>query len=99
MHADRLFSTQHTGSMSHHAGFVQGWLSVENEHVSITQMSKHLLVDSRSSRGESTTVSTTTVLRREQLIGNGRSLFYRQLILCIAISTGLSSSTGYTKYI
>jgi hypothetical protein len=65
MHAYRLFSMQHAGSMRHHTWFVQGRLSVENEHVSIVQVSKHLLIYGRSSGGKPSSVSTTTVLRRE----------------------------------
>jgi hypothetical protein len=49
--------------MRHHTWFVQGRLSIENEHVSITQMSKNFLIDSRSSRGELSSVSMTAFLR------------------------------------
>ncbi|SRR5229473_2507692 len=86
VHAYRLFSVQHARPMRHHTWFVQGRLSVENEHVSITQMSKHLLIDSRSSRGELSSVSTTAFLWCKQLIGNGSSLLYCQFILRINIS-------------
>ena len=62
VHTYRLLSVQHACSMRHHTRFVQGGLSVENEHVSISQMSKYLLIDSRCSCGEPPLVSATTVL-------------------------------------
>ena len=83
--------------MRHHAWFVQGRLSVEDEHVSITQMSKHLLIDSRGSCGKPSSVSTATVLRSKQLIGNGSSLFYCQFVLRITVSVELSIRIWYTK--
>jgi len=73
--------------MRHHTWFVQGRLSVENEHVSITQMSKHLLIDSRSSCGELSPV-TTAFLWRKQLIGNSGPLLHCQFVLPIKISSG-----------
>ena len=83
--------------MRHHTWFVQGRLSVENEDVSITQMSKHLFVDSRSSRGELSSISTTALLRCEQLIGYSSSLLYCQFILRIKIRMDPSRSMRHTK--
>jgi hypothetical protein len=97
VHANRFFVFQHARPMRHHTWFVQGRLSVENEHVSITQMSKHLLIDSRGSCGELSSVSTAAFLRCEQLIGNSSSLFYCQFFLCIKISMNPSSSMRDTK--
>ena len=97
VHANRLFFFQHARSMRHHTWFVQGRLSVENEHVSITQVSKHLLIDSRSSCGELSSVSTAAFLRCKQLIGNSGSLFYCQFFLCIEINMNPSSSRRVTR--
>lgn len=83
--------------MRHHTWLVQGRLSVENEDISVTQMSKHLFIDSRSSRGKLPSISTTALLRREQLIGNSSSLLYCQFILRIKIRMDLSCSMRHTK--
>jgi hypothetical protein len=83
--------------MCHHTWFVQGRLPVENEHVPITQMSKHLFVDGGGPCGKSSSVSTTTVLGCEQLISDSGSLFYGQFVLCVTISVDPSSNMRYTK--
>lgn len=83
--------------MRHHTWFVQGRLSVENEDVSISQMSKHLLIDSSSSRGELSSISMTALLRCKQLIGNSSSLLYCQFILRTKIRMDPSSIMRHTK--
>jgi len=47
VHANRLFSFQDLCLVAHHARLVQCRLAIEDENVSVLQVSVHLLVDRR----------------------------------------------------
>lgn len=69
--------------MTHHTRFVQRRLSVEDQHISIPQMSVDFFVDRGGSCVESATRSAwnTAILWGQQLIRYRRALLYSKLVL------------------
>lgn len=45
VHADSLFASQDLGSMTHHTGFVERRLSVEDEDVAIIEVTVDFAID------------------------------------------------------
>lgn len=84
MHPDRLLPMQYPRLVTHHTRFVQSWLPVENEDVSVAQMPIHLLVDCLCTREQSraTRGAMIALLRCEELIRDGGTLLDAQLVLC-----------------
>lgn len=60
--------------MGHHGRLVQSRLSIQNQDITVLQVSQDLLVDSRSSRCQTVRVgSRGSLLRRQQLVCDGRT--------------------------
>jgi len=83
MHTDRFLSFQNSSLMRHHTGFMEGWLTIQNEDISILKMSVNFLVHSRRPREKSFARGgpKVTILRSQQLVGNSGSLLDAERVL------------------
>ena len=79
VHPDRLLSDEHLCSVTHHTRLVQRRLSVEQQDVSVPEMTEDLLVD-RSRLGRQSSARGGRLLGDEQLVGDRGSLVGRQLV-------------------
>ena len=79
VHSDRLLADEHFRSVTHHTRLVERRLSVEQEDVTVPQMTEHLLVD-RSRLGGEPSARGRSLLGDEQLVGDRGSLVGRQLV-------------------
>jgi hypothetical protein len=91
VHPDRLLSQENLDPMCHHTRFMERRLSIQDDHISISEMPVHLFVKRRRSRAAPRRISIS--LRSEQLVCDGRSLLERFAILQ-AISQGSQLVTG-----
>lgn len=80
MHSDRLLPSQHFDPMRHHTGLVKSRLSIENNDITIAQMSVDLLIPAHWT-GSTSTVNVA--LRSEELVGDCRSLLKSRAVLSV----------------
>ena len=68
--------------MSHHTRFVKRWLTIEDEHITITEVSVNFFVYGGRPRGKCKAICCVpTVLWRRELIGNSRPLLDGKFVL------------------
>jgi len=79
MHPDRLLTLENLDFMNHHTRFMQCWLSIQNDHISISDMSIHLLVSCRWTH----TGTCVIALSGEKLIGDSCSLLKSRSVLLV----------------
>ena len=69
--------------MTHHTGFMQRRLTVEDEDVAVAKVPVHLLVDRRGGSVETLSLCGTvrTILRSQQLVGDRCALLEGEFVL------------------